>query len=73
MYQFTESIGAINPASRKRKTCRWWGLAAGLLMGWIPAWGLTHLLEWGAWGFFLFWCLSLPLGYGIGNLIKKRA
>ncbi|HCU23936.1 MAG TPA: hypothetical protein DF383_02875 [Deltaproteobacteria bacterium] len=70
MYQFTQMFPELD-IKAVRKTYRWWGLAVGILGGWLPAWGLTHWRGWNAWGFAGIWLLTLPLGYGLGKLFKK--
>jgi len=70
MYQFSEAMGSM--VSKTKKTYRWKGLSIGLLAGWLPAWGISHLAEWGGWGVALFWVLCLPLGYYAGKVIKKN-
>jgi len=69
MYQFTATMGDMNPKHSGKRSYRWRGLLAAVIAGWLPAWGLSQALPWGAWGFVLFWILSMPMGYAAGNLI----
>lgn len=70
MYQFSSNLENLKISAPK--TYRWHGLAAGLVGGWLPAWGLNHLLGWGGWGFSLIWLLTLPAGYGLGRALKRK-
>ncbi len=70
MYQFTETMGAMMP--RIKKTYRWYGLGFSLLIGWLPALKISHRLNWGGWGLFLFWILTLITGYQVGKRIPKK-
>jgi len=69
MYQFTEAMGEMG--IRAKRTYRWRGLALGFLAGWLPAWGIVHWRAWGGWAFTGIWLLCLPLGYALGNSVKK--
>lgn len=69
MYQFTEMMGQLGV--RGKRTYRWRGFALGLLAGWLPAWGLVHWRAWSGWALAGIWLLCLPLGYAIGNSVKK--
>jgi hypothetical protein len=55
----------------QRKTYCWRGFAVAMLGGWLPAWGLTHGLNWGGWGFAGIWAACIPAGYFLGKLIQK--
>lgn len=70
MYQFTEMFGDLH-AVPVRKTNRWKGLLLGLVLGWLPSWGLVHWTSLSAWFFPLFWVAWIAAGYGVGSLIKK--
>lgn len=70
MYQFTHIMTDMQAGVKK--TYCWRGLAAGLLGGWLPAWGLTHWQSWGGWAFAGIWLACLPTGYYLGKLLKKK-
>ena len=71
MYQFTEMFGDLE-VKAARKSYRWWGLAAGIFFGWIPAWGMIHWRHWGAWSFAGIWLFSPVAGYFLGKALKKK-
>ncbi len=71
MYQFNQSFSNLDVEPETRNY-RYRGLAVGLLGGWLPAWGVTHLLQWGGWGFALIWILSLPTGYYLGKTLRTK-
>ncbi|HKY62526.1 MAG TPA: hypothetical protein VJR29_03825 [bacterium] len=70
MYQFTQMFGDLG-VKVTRKSYRWWGLAAGILAGWLPAWGAARWLGGGGWTLAGVWLAMLPAGYYLGKLIKR--
>lgn len=70
MYQFNQMFSELG-VKVTRKSYRWWGLAAGIFGGWLPAWGLSHWQAWGWLPFLGIWIGAMPAGYYLGKLIKK--
>ena len=70
MYQFNQMFGELG-VQVTRKSYRWWGLALGILGGWLPGWACSRWLGGGGWALAGVWILSIPAGYYLGKLIKR--
>lgn len=70
MYQFSEMFSEINP-QLKKPSYRWRGLLCGMLGAWLPGWAVAHWAGGDGWAFAGVWILFIPIGYFVGDLIKK--